>query len=89
LARCKWLSPAESRPLASYIVYVASISIASNEARYGPSGAAMTLLTAAIGLGVALQLGCRHRSDLGGGPLHRQPLCPAIPTPPDRDPDRR
>jgi NAD(P)H-dependent FMN reductase len=43
--------------LAAYITYVASTSIVSNEARYGPIGAAMTLLTAEIGLGVALQLG--------------------------------
>jgi hypothetical protein len=36
---------------------VASSSIISNEAMYGPFGAVMTLLTAEIGLGVALQLG--------------------------------
>jgi uncharacterized BrkB/YihY/UPF0761 family membrane protein len=43
--------------LGAYITYVASTSIVSNEARYGPIGTAMTLLTTEIGLGVALQLG--------------------------------
>jgi len=43
--------------LGVYIAYVASPSIVSNEARYGPIGAVMTLVTAEIGLGVAVQLG--------------------------------
>ena len=43
--------------LGIYIAYVGSSSIVSDEAMYGPFGAVMTLLTAEIGLGVALQLG--------------------------------
>jgi hypothetical protein len=43
--------------LGIYIAYVASSSIVSNEAMYGPFGAVMTLVTAEIGLGVAVQLG--------------------------------
>jgi uncharacterized BrkB/YihY/UPF0761 family membrane protein len=43
--------------LGVYIAYVASSSLVSNEAMYGPFGAVMTLVTAEIGLGVALQLG--------------------------------
>ena len=43
--------------LGFFIAYFASSSISSNEAMYGPIGAVMTLITAEIGLGVALQLG--------------------------------
>jgi len=43
--------------LAFYIAYVASTSIVANDAKYGPIGVVMTLITAEIGLGVALQLG--------------------------------
>lgn len=43
--------------LGFFIAWFASSSIISNEAMYGPVGAVMTLLTAEIGLGVALQLG--------------------------------
>jgi len=43
--------------LGLYVAYVAASSIVSNEAMYGPFGAVMTLVTAEIGLGVALQLG--------------------------------
>jgi NAD(P)H-dependent FMN reductase len=53
--------------LAAYIAYVASISIVANEARYGSIGAAMTLLTAEIGLGVALQLGAAIGATAGRG----------------------
>jgi len=43
--------------LAFYIAHVASTSIVANDAKYGPIGVVMTLITAEIGLGVALQLG--------------------------------
>jgi membrane protein len=43
--------------LGFFIACFASSSIISNEAMYGPVGAVMTLVTAEIGLGVALQLG--------------------------------
>jgi membrane protein len=43
--------------LAVYIAYVMSSSIVSDQARYGPIGTVMTLITAEIGLAVALQLG--------------------------------
>jgi hypothetical protein len=43
--------------LGFFIAYFASSSISSNEAMYGPIGAVMALVTAEIGLGVALQLG--------------------------------
>jgi len=43
--------------LGAYIAYVASPSILSNEAMYGPMGTVITLVTAEIGLGVAVQLG--------------------------------
>jgi agmatinase len=43
--------------LGLYIAYVASPAIVANEARYGPIGVVMTLVTAEIGLGVAVQLG--------------------------------
>jgi hypothetical protein len=50
-----------------YIAYVASSSIISNEAMYGPFGAVMTLLTAETGLGVALQLGAVIGATIGRG----------------------
>jgi membrane protein len=53
--------------LGVYITYVASSSIVSNEAMYGPFGAVMTLLTAEIGLGVALQLGAVIGATAGRG----------------------
>ena len=43
--------------LGFFIAYTASSSIISNEAMYGPFGAVMAVVTAEIGLGVALQLG--------------------------------
>jgi hypothetical protein len=53
--------------LSAYISYVASSSIISNEAMYGPIGAVITLLTAEIGLGVAIQLGAAIGATIGGG----------------------
>jgi len=53
--------------LGVYMAYVASSSIVSNEALYGPFGAVMTLLTAEIGLGVALQLGAAIGATAGRG----------------------
>jgi hypothetical protein len=53
--------------LGVYIAYVASSSIVSNEAMYGPFGAVMTLVTAEIGLGVALQLGAVIGATAGRG----------------------
>jgi uncharacterized protein YbjT (DUF2867 family) len=43
--------------LSVYMAYVASLAILSNEAMYGPIGTVMTLVTAEVGLGVAIQLG--------------------------------
>ena len=43
--------------LGVYVTHVASSSIVSNEAMYGPIGAVIVLLSAEIGLGVALHLG--------------------------------
>ncbi|HEX5291086.1 MAG TPA: hypothetical protein VFX25_19675 [Streptosporangiaceae bacterium] len=43
--------------LGFFIAYTASSSIISNEAMYGPFGVVMEVVTAEIGLGVALQLG--------------------------------
>ena len=53
--------------LGVYIAYVASSSIISNEVTYGPFGAVMTLLTAEIGLGVAVQLGAVIGATVGHG----------------------
>ena len=53
--------------LSVYIVYVMSSSIVSNEAMFGHIGAVFTLVTAEIGLGVALQLGAALGAALGGG----------------------
>jgi len=53
--------------LGLYIVYVASPGIVSNEARYGPIGAVMTLVSAEIGLGVAVQLGAVIGATVGRG----------------------
>jgi membrane protein len=51
--------------LAVYIAYVMSSSIVSNQARYGPIGTVMTLITAEIGLAVALQLGAAIGASVG------------------------
>ena len=59
--------------LGVYIAYVASSSIISNEAMYGPFGAVMTLLTAEIGLGVALQLGAVVGATAGRDKTRRPP----------------
>jgi membrane protein len=53
--------------LGLYMAYVASPAIVSNEARYGPIGAVMTLVTAEIGLGVAVQLGAVIGATAGRG----------------------
>jgi membrane protein len=53
--------------LGVYIAYVGSPSILSNEAMYGPIGAVMTLVTAEIGLGVAVQLGAVIGAAVGRG----------------------
>jgi membrane protein len=53
--------------LGLYIDYVASPGIVANEARYGPIGAVMTLFTAEIGLGVAVQLGAVIGAIVGHG----------------------
>ena len=53
--------------LGVYVAYVASSSIVSNEAMYGPFGAVMTLITAEIGLGVAVQLGAVIGATAGRG----------------------
>jgi len=53
--------------LGVYVAYVASSSIVSNEAMYGPFGAVMTLLTAEIGLGVAVQLSAVIGATAGRG----------------------
>jgi membrane protein len=56
--------------LGFFIAYTASSSIISNEAMYGPFGAVMAVVTAEIGLGVALQLGAVIGAAAGrpGGP---------------------
>jgi len=51
--------------LGVYIVYVMSSSIVSNEAMFGPIGAVFTLITAEIGLAVALQLGAAIGAAIG------------------------
>jgi membrane protein len=53
--------------LGVYIVYVMSSSIVSNEAMFGPIGAVFTLVTAEIGLAVALQLGAAIGAAIGRG----------------------
>jgi hypothetical protein len=64
--------------LAAYIAYVASTSVVSNEAAYGPIGAVMTLITAETGLGVALQLGAAIGATVSWGtamkPIRQQPV---------------
>jgi membrane protein len=62
--------------LGVYIAYVASSSLVSNEAMYGPFGAVMTLVTAEIGLGVALQLGAVIGAVAGRGKTGRPPSGP-------------
>jgi membrane protein len=73
--------------LGFFIAYFASSSIISNEAMYGPIGAVMTLVTAEIGLGVALQLGAVIGAVAGRGdaPGARWPGGPG----PARSPGRR
>jgi len=51
--------------LGVYIVYVMSSSVVSNEAMFGPFGAVFTLVTAEIGLAVALQLGAAIGASFG------------------------
>ena len=53
--------------LGFYIAYVMSSSIVSNEATFGPIGAVFTLVTAEIGLAVALQLGAAIGASIGRG----------------------
>ena len=53
--------------LGVYIVYVMSSSIVANEAMFGPIGAVFTLVTAEIGLAVALQLGAVIGAVIGRG----------------------
>ena len=53
--------------LGVYIAYVMSSSIVSNEAMFGPIGAVFTLMTAEIGLAVALQLGAAVGAAIGRG----------------------
>jgi len=53
--------------LGVYIACLASSSLVSNEASYGPFGAVMTLVTAEIGLGVALHLGAVIGATIGRG----------------------
>jgi len=53
--------------LCVYIAYVMSSSIVSNEAMFGPIGAVFTLITAEIGLAVALQLGAAIGATIGRG----------------------
>jgi membrane protein len=57
--------------LGVYIAYVASPSIVSNEAAYGPIGVVTTLVSAEIGLGVAVQLGAVIGAAVGHGPRTR------------------
>ena len=56
--------------LGFFIAFTASSSIISNEAMYGPFGVVMEVVTAEIGLGVALQLGAVIGAVVGppGGP---------------------
>src|SRR4029077_12469927 len=79
--------------LGFFIAYFASSSISSNEAMYGPIGAVMTLITAEIGLGVALQLGAviGAASRPGGPEPGRSPAGrAALPPPgPEEGPGRR
>jgi membrane protein len=53
--------------LTVYIAYVMSSSIVSNVAMYGLIGAVTTLISAEIGLGVALQLGAAVGATIGRG----------------------
>jgi membrane protein len=53
--------------LTVYIAYVMSSSIVSNVAMYGLIGAVSTLISAEIGLGVALQLGAAVGATIGRG----------------------
>ena len=53
--------------LGVYIACLASSSLVSNEASYGPFGAVITLITAEIGLGVALHLGAVIGTTTGRG----------------------
>ena len=53
--------------LGVYIACLASSSLVSNEASYGAFGAVMTLVSAEIGLGVALHLGAVIGATIGHG----------------------
>jgi membrane protein len=65
--------------LGLYIAFVASSSIVSNEAMYGPFGAVITLLTAEIGLGVTLQLGAVIGATIGAAKTPNQPARSVVP----------
>jgi hypothetical protein len=58
---------APSQPRLDHGRRLAGASIVSNEAMYGPFGAVMTLVTAEIGLGVAVQLGAIVGATAGRG----------------------
>jgi len=53
--------------LSVYIAYVMASTVVSNEAMFGPIGAVFTLVTAEIGLAVALQLGAAFGAAIGRG----------------------
>jgi hypothetical protein len=53
--------------LGAYIACLASSSLVSNEASYGPFGAVLTLVSAEIGLGVVLRLGAVIGAVIGRG----------------------
>ena len=68
--------------LGAYISYVMSSSLVASAARYGPIGTVITLLTAEIGLAVALQLGAAIGATVGrgkNGHRHGRPRIPAGP----------
>ena len=67
--------------LSAYISYVASSSIISNETMYGPIGAVITLLTAEIGLGVAVQLGAAIGATIGRGKSDQRSVRSSASTP--------
>ena len=60
--------------LGVYIEYVMSSSIVSTEAMFGPIGAVFTLITAEIGLAVALQLGAVIGATIGRGTTPTAPV---------------
>ena len=69
--------------LGVYVAYIASSSIITNESTYGLFGAVMTIVTAEIGLGVAVQLGAAIGAAAGRGrnpgrPRSGQPAAPEL-----------